>query len=154
MRFIQMAAIGIMFSLFGYKISAESLSDIYQLALENDAQLKAEKATYKAQKEQKYVALAPLLPQISAAYRLQNQDSTTVRESINFSSNGALVAVDTTTKTDIDPDLIKVSAISKACSPVSGCEIKSSSVFTPNFFAYTGSMACSASTKAHVPPAF
>ena len=57
MRFIQMAAIGIMFSLFGYKISAESLSDIYQLALENDAQLKAEKAIYKAQKEQKYVAL-------------------------------------------------------------------------------------------------
>ena len=42
MRFIQIAAIGIVFSLFGYKISAESLSDIYQLALENDAQLKAE----------------------------------------------------------------------------------------------------------------
>ena len=104
MRFIQMAAIGIIFSLFGYKISAESLSDIYQLALENDAQLKAEKATYKAQKEQKYVALAPLLPQINAVYRLQNQDSTTVRESINFSSNGSLVAVDTTTKTDIEID--------------------------------------------------
>ena len=104
MRFIQMAAIGIIFSLFGYKISAESLSDIYQLALKNDSQLKAEKAKYKAQKEQKYVALAPLLPQINAVYRLQNQDSTTVRESINFSSNGSLVAVDTTTKTDIEID--------------------------------------------------
>ncbi|MDG1988058.1 MAG: TolC family outer membrane protein [Halieaceae bacterium] len=104
MRFIQMAAIGIIFSLFGYKISAESLSDIYQLALKNDSQLRAEKAKYKAQKEQKYVALAPLLPQINAVYRLQNQDSTTVRESINFSSNGSLVAVDTTTKTDIEID--------------------------------------------------
>ena len=71
MRFIQMAAIGVIFSLFAYKISAESLSDIYQLALKNDSQLKAEKARYKAQKEQKYVALSPLLPQISAAYRLQ-----------------------------------------------------------------------------------
>ena len=68
MRFIQMAAIGIMFSLSGYKISAESLSDIYQLALENDAQLKAEEATYKAQKEQKSqffnVPLSILLPSI------------------------------------------------------------------------------------------
>ena len=30
---------------------------------------------------------------------------------------------------------IRLSAISKACSPVSGWDIKSSSVFTPNFFA-------------------
>ena len=33
-------------------------------------------------------------------------------------------------------------------------EINNSSVLTPNFFAYTGSIACSASTKAHIPPAF
>ena len=39
------------------------------------------------------------------------------------------------TITDIDPDLIKVSVISKACSPVSGWEINNSSVLTPNFFA-------------------
>ena len=32
--------------------------------------------------------------------------------------------------TEIEPDLISVSAISNACSPVSGCEIKSSSVLT------------------------
>ena len=31
----------------------------------------------------------------------------------------------------MDPDLISVSAISKACSPVSGWDIKSSSVLTP-----------------------
>ena len=104
MRFIQVAAIGIIFSLFGYRLSAESLSDIYQLALNNDSQIKAERAQYKAQKEQKYIALAPLLPQMNASYRLQNQDSTTARESISFSSNGSLVAVDTITKTDTEID--------------------------------------------------
>ena len=36
---------------------------------------------------------------------------------------------------EIDPDLINVSVISNACSPVSGCEIKSSSVLTPSFLA-------------------
>ena len=30
--------------------------------------------------------------------------------------------------TEIEPDLTNVSAISKACSPVSGCEINNSSV--------------------------
>ncbi len=104
MRFIQATVIGIILGLFGHKLSAESLSDIYQLALKNDSQLKAERAQYKAQKEQKYIALAPLLPQVNASYRLQNQDSTTARESINFSSNGSLAAVDTITKTDSEID--------------------------------------------------
>ena len=44
-------------------------------------------------------------------------------------------ATESITSTEIDPDLINVSVISKACSPVSGCEINNSSVFTPNFFA-------------------
>ncbi len=100
MRLIQVIVIGIILSLLGHKLSAESLSDIYQLALKNDSQLKAESAQYKAQKEQQYIALAPLLPQVNASYRVQNQDSTTARESINFSSNGSLATVDTITKTD------------------------------------------------------
>ena len=51
-------------------------------------------------------------------------------------------------------DLIRVSVISSAYSPVSGWEIKSSSMLTPNFFAYDGSKACSASIKAQVAPVF
>ena len=51
------------------------------------------------------------------------------------SALGVSAATESTTKTEIDPDLISVSAISKACSPVSGWDIKSSSVLTPNFFA-------------------
>ena len=45
-----------------------------------------------------------------------------------------------------------MSAISSACSPVSGWLISSSSTFTPIAAAYTGSIACSASMYAHTPP--
>ena len=55
---------------------------------------------------------------------------------------------------EIAPDLTKVSAISSACSPESGCDRSSSSIFTPKFSAYFGSSACSASMKAAVPPCF
>lgn len=48
--------------------SANSLQDIYKLALENDAQLKADKAGYEAGKENDNIALAGLLPQINADY--------------------------------------------------------------------------------------
>ena len=72
----------------------------------------------------------------------------------SISALGVNAATESTTITEIDPDLTRVSAISRACSPVSGCEINNSSVSTPSFFAYTGSKACSASIKAHIPPAF
>ena len=70
------------------------------------------------------------------------------------SARGVNAATESITRTEIDPDLIKVSAISKACSPVSGWEIKSSSVLTPSFFAYIGSSACSASINPQIPPDF
>jgi hypothetical protein len=37
-----------------------------------------------------------------------------------------------TTSTSMAPERTSVSAISSACSPVSGCEISSSSTFTPS----------------------
>ena len=46
-----------------------------------------------------------------------------------------------------------MSAISSACSPVSGCDTRSESMSTPSFLAYSGSSACSASMKAAMPPA-
>jgi len=64
------------------------------------------------------------------------------------------ISDESTTKTSIAFEFTRVSAISSACSPLSGWEISISSVLTPNFFAYTGSNACSASTNAHVPPFF
>ncbi|CFN64066.1 Uncharacterised protein [Bordetella pertussis] len=44
--------------------------------------------------------------------------------------------------------------ISRACSPVSGWEISRSVRLTPSLEAYCTSSACSASTKAQVPPSF
>ena len=51
------------------------------------------------------------------------------------------------------PERISMSAISSACSPVSGWETSSASVSTPSFLAYSGSSACSASMNAAMPPA-
>ena len=47
-----------------------------------------------------------------------------------------------------------MSAISRACSPLSGWETSRASVSTPSFLAYSGSSACSASMNAATPPAF
>ena len=67
---------------------------------------------------------------------------------------GTSAATESIISTSIPPDLISESAISKPCSPVSGCDINNSSKFTPNFFAYAGSKACSASINAQLPPCF
>ena len=50
------------------------------------------------------------------------------------------------------PDNISLSAMSKACSPLSGCDMYRLSISTPIFLAYTGSKACSASMKPAIPP--
>ena len=49
---------------------------------------------------------------------------------------------------------MSISAISSACSPVSGWDTNNSSMSTPRAAAYTGSNACSASINAATPPAF
>jgi len=49
---------------------------------------------------------------------------------------------------------MSMSAISSACSPVSGWLTRSESVSTPSLRAYSGSSACSASMKAAMPPDF
>lgn len=51
---------------------ANSLQDIYELALKNDAQLKADKAGYEAGKEYEAISRAGLLPQINANYNYAN----------------------------------------------------------------------------------
>lgn len=57
--------------------NASSLLDIYQLALENDSQLKADRAAYEAGLENRYLGRAALLPQInaSATYTESDDDS-------------------------------------------------------------------------------
>ena len=52
------------------------------------------------------------------------------------------------------PERTRDSHISKPCSPVSGCEMYRLSTSTPKAFAYSGSIACSASIYAAMPPSF
>ena len=48
------------------------------------------------------------------------------------SARGTSAATESTTSTSIAPERTSVSAISSACSPVSGCEISRSSTLTPS----------------------
>ncbi|MEM9256271.1 MAG: TolC family outer membrane protein [Pseudomonadota bacterium] len=68
--------------------TADSLRDIYELALENDAQLKSEEAIYLAQRETENLGRAALLPQVSSAYTYQDSDVDTDGLSPVFSDNG------------------------------------------------------------------
>jgi outer membrane protein len=79
--------------------NADSLLDIYELALENDAQLKAEEATYLANREQEKLGLSALLPQVGAGYSRSGSDTDTDGESLELGDNG-LVTIDTTTTND------------------------------------------------------
>src|SRR3990167_2795233 len=72
----------------------------------------------------------------------------------SISSRGVSAATESITTTSIFPERTKLSTISSDCSPLSGCETRSSSIFTPSLPAYCGSSACSASTNAQTPPFF
>lgn len=83
--------------------AAESLRDIYELALENDATLKAQEAQYLANLETEKSALAQLLPQINGQYSFENSDTDTTSPGIiGFDATGTPVIGDTFDNTDID----------------------------------------------------
>ncbi len=70
----------------------------------------------------------------------------------SISAFGTNAATESTTITSTAPLLTSASAISSACSPVSGCETIKLAISTPKFLAYAGSNACSASINAAMPP--
>lgn len=65
-------------SALALQANAATLKDIYSLALDNDPQLRADTAAYKAGKEALTIGRANLLPQISAtaSYAESEQDTT------------------------------------------------------------------------------
>ena len=75
----------------------ESLLDIYEIALDNDAQLRAETAQYRADLELKTLALAPLLPQVNTGVSRSMRDSENTRLSIIDFQDGNVVIADQTT---------------------------------------------------------
>ena len=83
--------------------SADTLREIYELALENDAQLKAQEATYRANLEVERRGLSALLPQVSGNYSFTNTDTDTEAESVNVGDDG-LDIIDVKTNVDVDRD--------------------------------------------------
>ena len=95
--------------IFGHTLAnAESLSDIYELSLENDAQLKAEQAQYLANLETENLGLSRLLPQVSASYEYAGLDQDTEAENFDV-VDGTLQPVDTFTNVDVDRERYQIS---------------------------------------------
>ena len=72
----------------------------------------------------------------------------------SISAFGVRAATESITMMSIAAERISCSAISRACSPLSGWDINKLFTSTPSFSAYDRSKACSASMIAAIPPCF
>ena len=90
--------------------SADTLKEIYELALENDAQLKADEATYRSNLETEALGRAALLPQVNANYDFTDSDTDTDAETIDINEDGNdFTTIDTSTNVDVDREGYQVS---------------------------------------------
>jgi outer membrane protein len=90
-------------------VTANSLQDIYELALKNDAQLKADTAGYNAGKEYSNIARAGLLPQINARYNYSKNDND-VTDNLNAALSGKVNTKATGWNVSLDQPLFDMSA--------------------------------------------
>ena len=91
---------------------ADTLVDIYELALENDAQLKTQIAQYNADIELEKLALAPLLPQARAGYSFTDSENDSTRPHVIFNDdplNPGFQQIDVTSVTETETDGYDVS---------------------------------------------
>jgi len=95
-------------SIGAFTVQADSLRDIYALALANDAQLKAEQATYLARRETEVLGRSALLPQIATAYSYTDMDTDTDGKGPIFDADGIRID-DTSSDLDIDTDGYSIS---------------------------------------------
>ena len=90
--------------------SADTLVDIYELALENDALLKARIAQYNADIELEKLALAPLLPQARAGYSFTDTETDNTSPNVYIDQEtGALETIDVTSIRETENDGYDVS---------------------------------------------
>lgn len=101
-------AIGLL-ALAPFGASANSLQDIYELALKNDAQLKADKAGYEAGKEYGDIARAGLLPQINANYTY-NKTNSDITDNLNALASGKVNNKSTGWNVSLNQPLFDMSA--------------------------------------------
>ncbi len=105
MKNLLVALSSLTLSIFCVSLQADSLRDIYELALENDAQIKAEEAVYLAKRETENLARSALLPQVATAYSYQHSDGDTDAQSIITGNNGDLFVGDASTNSNTDDDV-------------------------------------------------
>lgn len=108
MKLTEVALIALTLSLGPIVAQADSLRDIYELALKNDAQLKAEQAQYLASREDEKLGLSALLPQLSANYQQSGSDTDTKAESFS-ADEGGIGTINTLTTTDSNTERFQVS---------------------------------------------
>ena len=80
---------------------ADTLREIYELALDNDAQLKSREAQYRANLETENLGRAALLPQVNANYDYSESETNTDANSITSSDNN-FVIIETSTRLDVE----------------------------------------------------
>ncbi|MBU0538640.1 MAG: TolC family protein, partial [Gammaproteobacteria bacterium] len=100
--------------LSSHLVHADTLLDIYELAVKNDPQLQAAEATYRANIETKNLSRAALLPQVTAQAYYQDAESDSQRKSLEFSASpipGATTTtvIDQKTSTDSESEVYSVS---------------------------------------------
>ena len=88
---------------------ADTLVDIYELALENDALLRAKVAQYGADLELENLARAPLLPQAVAGYQVSETETDTTSPTIIQDPNLGFVVIDGNSVRNIDNEGYDVS---------------------------------------------
>ena len=102
--------IGAALAAVAFNAQGASLRDIYELALENDATLKAQRARYLASLEDEKAARSQLLPQVLATYSVQNSDTDTSAPGIiGFSPQRAPIIGNTFDNTDSNTRAFRVS---------------------------------------------
>ncbi|MBD2857492.1 TolC family outer membrane protein [Spongiibacter sp. KMU-158] len=93
-------------TLFAGASHADTLLDVYELAVKNDPQLKAAEATYRANSEAENLSRAALLPQISGQAYIQQLDSTANSKTVTVTSGAfgstSTSIIDQETKSDTD----------------------------------------------------
>lgn len=103
MKNLLVALSSLTLSIFCVSLQADSLRDIYELALKNDAQIKAEEAVYLARRETENLARSALLPQVAASYSYQHADGDTDAFGPVFGEEGIIVdSTFTNSNTDTD----------------------------------------------------
>jgi outer membrane protein len=106
MKNLVVALSSLAFFLSSVSLQADSLSDIYQLALKNDAQLKSEEAIYLARRETENLSLSALLPQVGATYSYQSSSGD--EDGFGFGGAGGdeevIVYPDQSSSRDIDSE--------------------------------------------------